>query len=150
MRRIVAVVGWLAAAAAATATGLAAVDLIGTGITGSAGEVYSQERIARELASPAAPWTPAPSTLGPTPSGATGAPGPRRPLETPGGVVVAQCVGGDVELTSWTPAQGYQVGKVDRGPDDEGEISFDGPGGEVEVKVRCAAGQPTATWEIDD
>lgn len=150
MRRIVAIVGWLAAAAAATATGLAAVDLIGTGITGSAEEVYSQERIARELASPAAPSTPAPSATAPSGAAGSPVPGPRRPLETPGGVIVAQCVGSDVELTSWTPEQGYQVREVDRGPDDEGEISFDGPDGEVEVKVRCTTGQPTATWEIDD
>lgn len=53
-------------------------------------------------------------------------------------------------LVSLTPAQGYQVGDLDRGPDMEAEITFEQTGGEVEVKVRCEAGQPVAAWETDD
>lgn len=148
MRRILAVLGWLAAAVTATAVGVGAVNIIGTGITrGSGGEIYSQERIARELASAPAPASPAPTTAAPT---QTVPQGSRRALSTPGGVVVAECFGGSVTLVSLTPAQGYQVDDLDRGPDTEAEVTFEGAGGEVEVKVRCEAGQPVVTWEADD
>jgi hypothetical protein len=79
MRRILAVLGWLAAAVTATAIGVGALNLIGTGITGgTGGEVYSQERIARELAS--APASPAPTTVAPAQAAP---PGARRALSTP-------------------------------------------------------------------
>ncbi|MEV0395736.1 septum formation initiator [Polymorphospora rubra] len=156
-RTVLAVAGWLAAVAAATLTGVGALNVIGAGITGgSGGEVYSQERIARDLALPpsvAAPsagptGTPAP---GPTASVApTTSPDPRHALFTPGGTVVARCVGDEAELTSWTPAQGYGASDFDRGPDDDAEVTFDGPGGSFEVTVTCADGTPKATWELDD
>src|SRR5690606_26404028 len=139
MRSVLATAGWLAAAVVATLIGLGAVNVIGTGITDAGtGEAYSPERVARELASPTAPVPPGASPSA-TPTSPPAA-GVRPALSTPGGVVVAECVGDDVLLSSWTPAQGFRVTDFDRGPDDDAAVRFEGPTGEVEVHVRCVSG----------
>ena len=165
-RTAVAVIGWLLAAVAATVTGLAAVQVIGAGLTGPAGEVRSADEVARALTAPApsGPATVTPS--GPAtmePSGSTVRPpgvsptatsssalASRRVLSTPGGTVVAQCDGGNVLLISWTPAQGYRVREVDQGPDDKAELTFAGSGSKIEAEVRCLAGEPVSSWREDD
>jgi hypothetical protein len=162
-RAVLAVVGWLAAAAAATATGLVAVALIGTGITGPAGPVLGEREVARDLAAASGePSTGTPSTGSPlsgspsvgTPStgapATTGTPGSRTPFVTPGGTVVARCDGRTVSLVLYSPAQGYAVKQADAGPDDRAEVTFEGQAGRVEVRVTCAAGQPSATWKQDN
>jgi len=177
-RSVLAVVGWLAAAVLGTLTGLAAVNVIGDGVTGPSGEVLSADRVAAELASsdPAAgaatpPTSPTSSPVSPTPPasspdaspagtpGAGPSPGPDQPgaggglaqvVVTPGGTVVARCDGALVTLASWTPAQGFGVGEVERGPDKEAELTFTSATGSVEIEVTCAAGQPVASWKWDD
>lgn len=173
-RTILAIAGWLVAAVAATVTGLAAVQVIGAGLTDPAGEVRDADEVARLAAAPATPppgWparsgTPDPSgaaaptgsaategfggpSTDPSPTGPTGVPESRRALPTPGGTVVAQCQGSDVLLVSWTPAQGYRVEDVDPGPDDDAELTFRGSGYKIDVEVRCTDGQPVATSERD-
>ncbi|MGS2616496.1 septum formation initiator [Micromonospora sp. LZ34] len=149
-RSILAVAGWLATAALATLIGLAAIRLVGESITGTPGGVLSQREVERALASaepPAAPPTgasPAPSTGAASPSGpAVG----RRMFTTAGGTATAECGPGGVWLVSWAPAQGYRVGEVDRGPDDDVEVTFEGPAGEYELKVRCVGREPVAASE---
>jgi hypothetical protein len=166
-RAVLAVAGWLAAAAAATATGLVAVQLIGTGITGPAGPVVDQREVARELAAAsAAPSGPVPPSTGTPPAGTpstgsplsgspsagtpstgapatTGTPGSGTPFVTVGGTVVARCDGRTVSLVIWAPAQGYAVKQVDAGPDDRAEVTFEDGGGRVRVRVICVAGKPT-------
>jgi hypothetical protein len=161
-----AVAGWLLAALAATGTGLAAVQVIGAGLTGPAGEVRSPDEVARALAatsgpsgptpgsSPGTPTSPGattglPGTGSPDPAGGSGH-GPRQLLSTPGGTVVAECDGREVWLASWTPAQGYRVGEVERGPDDDAEVTFHGSGERIEVEVECVAGRPVPTWKRND
>ncbi|MEN3615149.1 septum formation initiator [Plantactinospora sp. ZYX-F-223] len=162
-RTLLAVAGWLLAALVATGTGLAAVQVIGAGLTGPAGEVRSPDEVARALAAtppPSAPGAvppggPAPSggtaSAGPIPSAAPGSPAgaddARRLVSTPGGTVLAECAGRQVWLTAWTPAQGYRVGEVERGPDDDAEVTFHGSGGRIEVEVECVAGRPVPTWK---
>ncbi|MGI5148657.1 septum formation initiator [Plantactinospora sp. CA-294935] len=162
-RTLLAVAGWLLAALVATGTGLAAVQVIGAGLTGPAGEVRSPDEVARALAAtppPSAPGAvppggPTPSggtaSVAPTPSAAPGSPAgaddARRLVSTPGGTVVAECDGRRVWLTAWTPAQGYRVGEVERGPDDDAEVTFHGSGGRIEVEVECVAGRPVPTWK---
>lgn len=160
-RALLAVAGWCLAAAVATMIGLAALRVVGEGLTGGpAGEVLSQEEIARELAAAVPSASPAPATptdppaapspeIGgpePTPAGST----QRQVGATPGGTVVAECVDGLARLVSWAPAQGYRATDVDQGPDDDAEVSFEGPAGEYEVTVVCVAGRPEVTWELDD
>ncbi|MEU8191725.1 septum formation initiator, partial [Micromonospora carbonacea] len=75
--------------------------------------------------------------------------GARRVLATTGGTAVAECVPGGVRLVSWAPAQDHRVADVDRGPDDDVEVTFVGPGGEHELKVRCVGGEPVAVADDD-
>jgi hypothetical protein len=146
-RTALAVAGWLAAAAAATLTGLGAVQIIGEGITGTAAATLSEEQVADALASPA-PAPPVPTaTPTPVPTGSTG---PRRTFTTEGGTVTAQCDADLVTLVSWAPAQGFRVTDHDRGPDDDAEVKFATGNREVEVHVVCAAGHPTLTTDDDD
>ncbi|SCG72411.1 hypothetical protein GA0070609_4701 [Micromonospora echinaurantiaca] len=143
-RSILAVAGWLATAVVATLIGLAAIRLVGESITGTPGGVLSQREVERLLA--AEPTSPGPTTAAPGPSGATpSAPAAgRRVFTTAGGTAVAECVPGGVRLVSWSPAQGYRAGDVDRGPDDDVEVKFEGPSGEHELKVRCVGREPVA------
>ncbi|WDZ85815.1 septum formation initiator [Micromonospora cathayae] len=158
MRRpLLAVAGWLVTAVLVTLVGVAAIRLVGESITGTPGGVRSQEEVERALATP----EPVPSgPVGPSPSGppaATGTPAPggsagagvRRVFATTGGTAVAECVPGGVRLVSWAPAQDYRVADADRGPDDDVEVSFVGPGGEYELKVRCLGSEPVAVADDD-
>ncbi|MFV2019725.1 septum formation initiator [Micromonospora sp. LOL_023] len=171
-RVLLAVAGWCLAAVVATLIGLAALRVVGEGLTGGpAGEVLSQEEIAHDLAAaptaasaasgavpPGSGTASAPPSAAP-PSASPGAGGPepsptatatRQVAATPGGTVVAQCADGLASLVSWAPAQGYRAIDGDRGPDDDAEVSFQGPAGEYEVTVGCVAGRPEITWELDD
>ncbi|MEV4709730.1 septum formation initiator [Micromonospora sp. NPDC049374] len=169
-RTFLAVAGWLATAVVATLIGLAAIRLVGESLTGTPGGVRSQEEIARALAETApvgtgspgsAPTgTPAPGS-GPTgtglsgspssplsPAGPSAEPGNRRGFSTAGGSAVAECVPGGVYLVSWSARPGYRVDDVDRGPDDDADVTFVGPSGEYELSVRCVGGVPTV--DLDD
>jgi len=148
-RALLAIAGWLAAAAAATATGVAAVALIGQGLSGpERSGPLSEAEVASALASPAPHATstrPAPTSAAtPGPS-----PGAARSLTSPGGTVTARCSGGLAKLVSWAPAQGYAVGEVDAGPDDSPKVRFERGERRVEVRVRCGPDGPYAEVKED-
>lgn len=150
-RFLLAVTGWLVAAGAATATGLAAVHVIGPGITGPVGEVVSEAAVARSLAATPPTATAVPTGV-PGPStrpgaGPTDDPNADRVVSTPGGTVVARCLEDEVLLVSWAPAQGYGIKEVDREPDTHAQVTFEGTAGQVEVDLSCVAGRPTASWD---
>lgn len=165
---LLAVAGWCLAVGAATMIGLAALRVVGEGLTGGpAGEVLDQQEIARQLAaasptpsasaSATVPPAPAPTGLPASPATSPDPPSPspsdtavQQVAATPGGTVVAACDGALARLVSWAPAQGYTASDVDRGPYDDAEVSFVGAAGEYEVTVVCAAGRPQVTWELDD
>ncbi|WP_406070470.1 septum formation initiator [Micromonospora sp. NBC_01638] len=157
-RSILVATGWVATAAVATLIGLGAIRLVGESITGTPGGVRSEAEIERALASPEpaptgttgtaspAPGTtgtasPGPGTTGAAPSASSGV---RRGFATGGGTAVAECSAGGVRLVSWAPAQGYRVRDVDRGPDDDVEVTFEGSAREYELKVRCIGSEPVA------
>ncbi|ATO14764.1 septum formation initiator [Micromonospora sp. WMMA2032] len=148
-RSWLAVAGWLATTAAATLVGLAAVDLVGAGITGTAGGVRTEQDVARALAEPgAAPTrsegaTPVPTTGGPSTPG-----GSRRGFVTAGGSVEAECGPAGVRVVTWSPAPGYRTKDDDRGPDDHVEIRFVGASDEYELRLRCRDGVPVR--DLDD
>jgi hypothetical protein len=87
--------------------------------------------------SPTAPASSAPTVASPTP-------GPPRQLNTSGGVVTAQCIGQLAYLVSWSPAPGYRVEDVRRGPAVEALVTFVmfSTHQENELAVRCVAGVP--------
>ncbi|MFJ2085518.1 septum formation initiator [Micromonospora chokoriensis] len=153
-RSILVATGWVATAAAATLIGLGAIRLVGESITGTPGGVRSEAEIERALAAPepvptgttgAASTAPGTSA---SPGGTSAAPsvssGVRRGFATDGGTAVAECGAGGVRLVSWAPAQGYRVRDVDRGPDDDVEVTFQGPTREYELKVRCIGSEPVS------
>ncbi|MFY1651028.1 septum formation initiator [Solwaraspora sp. WMMB762] len=158
-RMLLTAAGWGLVAGLATLIGVAAIRVVGEGLTGGpAGEVLSQAEIASELAATSGPTVIGPATPSPaTSSPATPSPDPtggpdavRRAAATPGGTVVAECAAGRARLVSWAPAQGYTATDVDRGPDDDVEVSFVGPAGEYEVDAVCVGDQPEIGWELDD
>ncbi|MER7586028.1 septum formation initiator [Micromonospora sp. NPDC127501] len=147
-RSILVATGWVATAAIATVIGLGAIRLVGESLTGTPGGVRSEAEIERALASPEPVPTgttgtasAGPGTTGPAPSASSGA---RRGFATDGGTAVAECGAGGVRLVSWAPAQGYRVRDVDRGPDDDVEVTFQGAAREYELKVRCIGSEPVA------
>ncbi|WP_203992387.1 septum formation initiator [Micromonospora lutea] len=158
-RTFLVVAGWLATAVVATLIGLAAIRLVGESLTGTPGGVRSQEEIARALAEPVPSGTtvaggaptdastpgtdPSATPASPvSPAGPSTAPPDRRSFSTVGGSAVAECRPGGVYLVSWSPRQGYRVDDVDRGPDDDADVTFVGPSGEYELSVRCVGGVP--------
>lgn len=167
-RPILVATGWVATAAVATLIGLGAIRLVGESITGTPGGVRSEAEIERALASPepvptgttgtasAGPGTTGTASAGPGATGTASAgpgttgvapsasSGVRRGFATDGGTAVAECSADGVRLVSWAPAQGYRVHDVDRGPDDDVEVTFEGSTHKYELKVRCIGSEPVA------
>ncbi|MEV1330848.1 septum formation initiator [Micromonospora costi] len=164
MRRwILVAAGWLATGALATLIGVGAIRLVGDSISGTPGGVRSQEEIARALASEPPPSGPpasgspssAPASVPPATASpratasATADAATRRSFATGGGTAVAECTREGVRLVSWAPAQGFRVHDVDRGPDDDVEVRFEGAAGRYELKVRCLGQEPVAVADDD-
>ncbi|MHB1615034.1 MAG: hypothetical protein ACYCYA_12095 [Actinomycetes bacterium] len=71
-----------------------------------------------------------------------------RTYTTTGGSVVGSCSGSVITLLSWSPAPGWQVSDVSRGPDQKVEVTFvtttppaQGPT-QVKVEGVCSSGTP--------
>jgi hypothetical protein len=137
------VLAWLAGAVTAMVVGVLALSLIGPGL----GELTAQP-IANP---PVDAGDPAPSpTAMPTPSSVGSATGHapvirQRLLASAAGNVLAQCSGGQAYLISWSPAPGYRVAGVHRGPAGEAEVSFVTGELRVTMEVHCPAGIPQAS-----
>lgn len=141
-RWALAVAGWLAAALAATAVGVAAVSLLGEGISDSASRPLSADEVRRELAR----TTPLPTDSATRPPGA----GPPQVFNTAGGTVVAGCVGTRATLDSWSPAQGFHSEDEERGPAPIASLKFESDEDELQVEIDCASGQPRLRTATDD
>ncbi|GAB1646057.1 hypothetical protein KRMM14A1259_64800 [Krasilnikovia sp. MM14-A1259] len=173
--------GWFGAAVLAVLIGLGAVHVIGSGLTSEAGRPRTEAEVASTLAarqvpesSPAVPpagvtpsapepSAPAPADSAPsrtpaTPSASTGAgasPSPTavpRSFHTRGGIVVARCSEGRVEIVAMSPLTGFAVHERDQGPKDQAEGEFRGTADDhdrVRVRVTCVAGRPSLS-ERDD
>jgi hypothetical protein len=71
-----------------------------------------------------------------------------RRLSTASGDVLARCEGSTVYLVSWSPAQGYQVDEVDRGPGRFAMVVFEAGLLRRAVHVACSAGTPAlVVWD---
>jgi hypothetical protein len=108
----------------------------------SAGVTATPSPSASESAPPASPTPPAPST---GPAAASPTPGPPRQFTTYAGVVTAECVGQLAYLVSWSPAPGYRVDDVWRGPAAVARVTFvmSSTRREAAVGVGCVSGVPT-------
>jgi hypothetical protein len=108
----------------------------------------ARARLVRKHAHAALP-TPSPSaTPSPTPS-----PAPAQSSSAAGtlltsqaGTVVATCESVGAYLLSWSPAQGYGVAQVVRGPAAAASVTFAaGGGGTVTMDVSCSTGTPVSS-----
>lgn len=157
---LLAVLGWLAVAAGTTVTSTWAISLLGEGLSQRVVSPMSEQQVAAALAGaasagPAPPpsATPAPSPSGtrvPSPSGTPAEGGGERVFTTAGGSVVARCDGGLAVLRSWSPAQGYAVDDVDRGPAETASLEFESDTGKVKVRITCRSGLPDLSTERED
>lgn len=100
--------------------------------------------------SPAAPSGSRSASAPPPPPPTTPAaptPGPPRQFNTQEGVVTAQCIGPQAYLLSWSPAPGYKVDDVRRGPAPVAKVQFEmfGSRRESVVAVECSTGAPRLT-----
>jgi hypothetical protein len=67
-----------------------------------------------------------------------------------GGSAVARCQGQTVYLVSWSPAQGYLVAKVERGPAAFSNVLFMRSGAISFLRATCAAGIPVVVSHQGD
>jgi hypothetical protein len=142
---------WVVAAAAATAVGLVAVSAIGTDIFGGGQDPLSQSEVDELLASSPPATTPAPASTTATPTTSTPPPPPaEKATETAGGTVIARCEGGLVRVVSASPALGYRVDPDDDDVDDHPSVKFQSGEREIEVRLRCVNGTPSADIRYDD
>lgn len=143
MKRLV--LAWVATAVAATGAAVAALGLVSGALTGTSGQVLTQDEARAALATltRSAPPSAVPATS--PPPGATAAPGTPEGefIRTPGGTVIASCSGGLVTLRSWSPAQGHSVEGVEPGPARAAEVEFEADEGEdVELRLGCSGDRP--------
>jgi hypothetical protein len=150
------VAGWLITGFLATGAGVAVIGLLGEPLTGSALRPLSSAEIDEALAgtTPQAVAGPASTPASPVPSmsaspdpSASPVPstsvapvtGRSEVIDTAGGSVIARCEDGLVMLRAWSPAQGFHVDKVERGPADRARVEFESDETDVKVEVRCSA-----------
>ncbi|TMS00097.1 septum formation initiator [Nonomuraea basaltis] len=132
------VLAWAATAVAATGASVAVLGLLGTGLTGTSAHVLSQEEVRAALTT-VTPRTAA--TQAGTPTWTQQG----KLIRSAGGTVIAACVGDQVTLRSWSPAQGYSVDGVEPGPGRTATVEFEpGEGEDVELTITCEGGQPVA------
>jgi uncharacterized membrane protein YgcG len=155
-RVVIAVTIWLAGAVLAAVGVTVALNVLGDGIFGAGGPVLSQADVQRELAqAPAASAQPGPGRVSPPPRPSS-SPRPAAPapatgsLATSGGTVLASCSAGQVTLTGWFPAQGYQTDGYSRGPAASAWVKFTSGATEQTVSATCAGHHPRFATARDD
>jgi hypothetical protein len=151
-RTVLVSAGWLGAAVLAVLVGLAAVRVIGDGLTSEAARPRTEAEVASTLAARgvtapgASPAATATAPTGPaSPRGSTASTVVPRSFHTRGGTVVAKCVGGRAEMVSVSPATGFAVHERDQGPQTEAEGEFRSTADNhdrVRFRIACADGRP--------
>jgi hypothetical protein len=67
-------------------------------------------------------------------------------VASPGGTVVARCVGDTLEIVSASPAQGFRLHDEREGS----RVRFESEESKVEVRVSCQGGRPVGAVEVDN
>ena len=157
---------WLLGAGAATGGSLLAVSVLGQGLAPAPSQQLTETAVNRALASEAAEATQSASPRPPVSTSATPlvprakktSPAPSAPAPAPqstaavltsiGGTVVAGCQGAGAYLVSWSPAQGYEVDQVVRGPATTAQVTFTGSRKLVTMDISCSGGAPSASTTV--
>ena len=69
-------------------------------------------------------------------------------LTSIGGTVVAGCQAAGAYLVSWSPAQGYEVTKVIRGPAATTKVTFTSSRKLVTMAITCPSGEPSTSTTV--
>ncbi|GAA2467075.1 hypothetical protein [Winogradskya humida] len=149
-RTLLAAAGWLSAAILAVAIGIAALSVIGTGLTTPENKPLSAadvDRLLREQpaasrsASQGVGSSPSPSGSPPTSPSVSRPPGvASKALVTRGGTVVARCAAGQAEIVTMSPRPGFSLHEQQG---NEGEFrSTSDNHDRVKFTVTCSGGQP--------
>jgi hypothetical protein len=136
VKRLLGVLGWLAVAAVTIGTSTWAISLLGEGLNQHVVTPLSTQQVVQALASATATPTPARTPVG------TATPAASTAFATRGGSVVAGCAGDQALLLSWSPAQGYATGDVDKGPGPTASLEFETGADKLKVMVTCPDGIP--------
>jgi hypothetical protein len=150
---------WAALVVVATLVGMSAVGAIGSGILGDGQQPLTPAQVDQALAaaraapgptsgSPApVPLAPAPVPLAPAPVPASSVPATAATdvVASPGGTVVARCVGDGLEIVSASPAQGFRLHDEREGS----RVRFESEESKVEVRLSCQGGRPVGAVEVD-
>jgi hypothetical protein len=159
---------WLLGAGAATGGSLLAVSLLGQGLAPAPSQQLTVAAVNRALASEAAEPTRSPSPQPPVSSSAIplkphvkkSSPAPSVPPPSPapqptttvltsvGGTVVAGCQSAGAYLFSWSPAQGYEVSNVIRGPAATTKVTFTSSRKLVTMAITCPSGEPSTSTTV--
>lgn len=166
MRRetVLAIAGWITAAVLATVLGVAAVNVLGAGITTDSVRPLSVDEAQRELAGtqqaeqepPAEEPDPGPETEPPPQDAQTNPNSPTEDaeysevVERPSGLVQATCYGDQVALDWWTPANGWVVDDAEAGPGGEASVEFERGDLEEELDFTCHGDELNVDAEVDD
>ena len=136
----IALAGWIAGAATATAVGLFALSAIDLGPMGAASTPQLPATVSDVSSSGPSVSPQATPSLAPSPEQDNPI---ERVLNSVGGSVVARCSTAGAYLVSWSPAQGYKAEDVRRGPAKAVKVEFEHHnGGRTVMTVRCVGGTP--------
>jgi hypothetical protein len=136
MKRLLVVIGWLAIALLTTATSTWAISLLGQGLNRHVVTPMTETQVKRALATAST----APAVPSRTVTAATS-----KAFATRGGSVVGGCAGDQALLLSWSPAQGYATGDIDKGPGPVATLEFESDTDGLKVGVTCEDGSPVVT-----
>jgi len=143
-----------AAVVVAVVGATAALRFVGGGAVGPGGEPLTQAEVRRSLAQHPPPLVSSAAPVTPRPTGpAVRTPAPPEPVRgsftSSGGTVNAACQSGQVRLTSWIPAQGYQTDGYSPGPGASAWVVLKSSGPELTITATCARGRPSFTAAPD-
>ncbi|MEU9245311.1 hypothetical protein [Streptomyces sp. NPDC048385] len=153
------VAAWTVGATLATTLSLLAISALGDGIYTGRVRTWSGDDVARALAAASSDPTAAPSGSPHAGSQPAAEPSPSRSapavsapqtaghtdaVASSGGTALAACGVSGAYLASWSPAQGYEVRSVFRGPSRVASVTFAASRTLVVLRVSCSSGIPTA------
>jgi hypothetical protein len=165
-RFLVGISAWLLGASAATGGSLLAVSFLGQGLAPAPSQQLTVAAVNRALASEVVEPTRSPSPQPPVSSSATplkphvkkSSTAPSAPAPSPqptttvltsvGGTVVAGCQSAGAYLFSWSPAQGYEVTRVIRGPAANTKVTFTSSHKLVTMAIACPSGEPSTSTTV--
>lgn len=148
---------WAVGAAAAVAVGMLALSLIGNPLSDGPIENLNATTVTQTSADPptASPVAPSSTSTSSAPASKSGSPtasgkSSDRTVNSRGGTVVARCTPGGAYLVGWSPAPGYRLDDIVRGPAPVARVTFGTRSTEVKITISCVSGTVQPFIRYDD